>query len=115
MEKSWYQAIILSGLLMAGMGQTLAAPPKSAEPTKLPDQVEITDSKSSAVNGEQVSINQASASELAKMLNGVGLRKAEAIVSYRKQYGPFTAIEQLSEVPGIGEALLKRNLVNLKL
>ncbi|OON37524.1 hypothetical protein BTJ39_20215 [Izhakiella australiensis] len=115
MEKSWYYAIIFSGLLTAGVGHALAETPKSAEPARSPARVEKTVDKGGAVNGEKVSINQASASELAKVLNGVGLRKAEAIVSYRKQYGPFTAIEQLSEVPGIGEALLKRNLANLKL
>jgi competence protein ComEA len=48
-------------------------------------------------------------------MNGIGLKKAQAIVSYREQYGPFTAIEQLKEVPGIGSALIERNSARLKL
>ncbi|BAN99638.1 competence protein ComEA helix-hairpin-helix repeat-containing protein [Plautia stali symbiont] len=64
---------------------------------------------------EQVSINQATAEQLAAAMNGIGLKKAQAIVSYRKQYGPFSAIEQLKEVPGIGSALVERNSARLKL
>lgn len=63
----------------------------------------------------QVSINQASAEELAAAMNGIGLKKAQSIVSYREQYGPFTAIEQFKEVPGIGSALVERNSARLKL
>lgn len=65
--------------------------------------------------GVQVSINSASAEELAAVMNGVGLKKAESIVSYRDQYGPFTQVEQLKEVPGIGSALVERNVTRLKL
>ncbi|KAB8310067.1 ComEA family DNA-binding protein [Erwinia endophytica] len=63
----------------------------------------------------QVSINQATAEELAAALNGVGLKKAQAIVSYRDEYGAFTQLEQLKEVPGMGNALVERNLSRLKL
>lgn len=63
----------------------------------------------------KVSINQADAKELAQMLNGVGLKKAEAIVRYREQNGPFTEIEQLQEVPGIGPSLVERNRERLKM
>lgn len=64
---------------------------------------------------EQVSINQATAEQLSAAMNGVGLKKAQAIVNYREQYGPFSAIQQLSEVPGIGNALIERNAARLKL
>jgi len=64
---------------------------------------------------EQVSINEATAEQLSAVLNGVGLKKAQAIVSYREQYGPFSAIQQLSEVPGIGNALIERNASRMKL
>ena len=62
-----------------------------------------------------VSINSATAQELASVMNGIGIKKAEAIVSYRQQFGPFTELEQLKEVPGIGSALVERNLSRLKL
>lgn len=63
----------------------------------------------------KVNINTASAEELAQAMNGVGLKKAQAIVSYREEYGPFKAIEDLTQVPGIGNSLLERNAGNLTL
>ena len=33
-------------------------------------------------------------------MNGVGLKKAQAIVSYREEYGPFKTVEDLKQVPG---------------
>ncbi|NYA43773.1 ComEA family DNA-binding protein [Serratia fonticola] len=63
----------------------------------------------------KVSINQADAEALATVLNGVGLKKAEAIVRYREQNGPFSEIDQLQEVPGIGPSLVERNRDRLKM
>ena len=60
-------------------------------------------------------INNASAEELAKGLNGVGLKKAQAIVSYREEYGPFKTVDDLKLVPGMGNSLVERNLSHLKL
>jgi competence protein ComEA len=56
-----------------------------------------------------VNINSASASELAERLEGIGPSKAEAIVRYREQYGPFESPEELSEVSGIGDSTVERN------
>ncbi|WP_340607992.1 ComEA family DNA-binding protein [Xenorhabdus bharatensis] len=58
---------------------------------------------------EKVNINTASAEQLAKELSGVGAKKAQAIIEYREKYGPFTAIEQLQEVQGIGPAFIEKN------
>lgn len=68
-----------------------------------------------AVPEAAISINSASAQELVQGLNGIGLKKAEAIVDYRERYGAFTSLEQLQEVPGIGSALVARNLSRMKL
>ncbi|MEZ3499746.1 ComEA family DNA-binding protein [Pantoea sp. KPR_PJ] len=75
----------------------------------------VTQATPSSSQEEPVSINEATAEQLSAVMNGVGLKKAQAIVSYREQYGPFTAIEQLKEVPGIGNALVERNAGRLKL
>ncbi|MBD1227903.1 ComEA family DNA-binding protein [Xenorhabdus griffiniae] len=58
---------------------------------------------------EGVNINAANAEELAKELNGIGAKKAQAIIEYREKYGPFTAIEQLQEVQGIGPIFIEKN------
>ncbi len=53
----------------------------------------------------KLSLNQASASDL-EALTGVGPVLAARIVSHRAANGPFTEIEDLLDVPGIGEAKL---------
>lgn len=57
----------------------------------------------------QVDINSADAKTLAEALNGVGLVKAEAIVAYRANYGPFRRIEDLGKVKGIGSKTIEAN------
>ena len=53
----------------------------------------------------KIHLNQATAAEL-DALPGVGPVIAERIVSYRDANGPFQAVEDLLDVPGIGEAKL---------
>ncbi len=62
-----------------------------------------------AVTAAVVNINVADAETLATALTGVGPARAEDIVRYRDQYGPFTTVEQLAEVKGIGDATIERN------
>ncbi len=57
----------------------------------------------------QVDVNSADARALAEALDGVGLAKAEAIVAWRKQHGPFATLEDLAKVEGIGPHILERN------
>ncbi len=56
---------------------------------------------------EVVNINKATAATFAAYLKGVGANKAEAIVKYRKKNGKFKKIENLNDVPGIGESTYK--------
>jgi competence protein ComEA len=58
----------------------------------------------------KVDINRASASELAAALNGVGESKAQAIVDYRTEHGPFKSAEQLAQVRGIGLKTVEKNM-----
>ena len=68
-----------------------------------------------AVEIAAVDINSADAQQLAATLNGVGLSRAEAIVRYREQFGPFETVEELSEVQGIGDATVERNRARIRL
>ena len=58
---------------------------------------------------ERVNINTADAATLASVLNGVGLRKAEAIVRHRETNGRFDKPADLANVKGIGSAILAKN------
>ncbi len=61
-----------------------------------------------------VSLNGATAADL-EALPGVGPVTAARIVAHRQQHGPFAAIEDLLDVPGIGEGKLAtlRDLVTV--
>ncbi|EKO3626188.1 ComEA family DNA-binding protein [Vibrio metschnikovii] len=56
-----------------------------------------------------VNVNTASAEELATLLQGIGLQKAQAIVEYREINGQFLTKEDLTKVKGIGPAIVARN------
>ena len=53
-------------------------------------------------NTSLISINNATIEELSK-LSGIGDAKAKQIIEYRTQNGPFKTIEDIKQVPGIGE------------
>lgn len=65
--------------------------------------------KDAVASVKVVNINTADASALADGLVGVGQSKAEAIIAYRKEHGPFKSPEQLAEVKGIGDKLMQKN------
>lgn len=94
---------------------TAAGVEKSASKDNKADKSSAAAVGKGGVEEEKVSLNQASAEELSKVLNGVGLKKGQTIVEYREEMGAFTKIDQLQEVPGIGQALFQRNQSRLKL
>lgn len=58
---------------------------------------------------DTVDINTADAATLAAVLDGVGASKAEAIIAYREEHGPFESVDELAEVKGIGLKTLEKN------
>jgi competence protein ComEA len=54
-----------------------------------------------------VNINTATKEELTS-LKGVGEKRAEDIIDYRKKHGDFKSVDDLQKVPGIGSSLLKQ-------
>ncbi len=85
--KHLFAATLLSASLLAG----------AAEPT---------DAK--------ININTASAAELSQ-LNGIGKAKAEAIVQFREQQGGFKSVDELTQIKGIGTAIVDKNRPRLTL
>ena len=90
--------ILLLGLSQAGMAQELTGTPADQP----------------VVVAEQVNINNADAVTIARVLVGVGLSRAEEIVSYREIYGEFTSMEDLLLVKGIGEATVRNNMARIR-
>jgi competence protein ComEA len=84
------------------------AAPVGADGTPLPSGSGATG------DGTLINVNTASATDLEE-LPGVGEVIAAAIVDYRTQNGPFTSVDQLEDVSGIGPATLEniRDLVTV--
>jgi competence protein ComEA len=68
-----------------------------------------------ALPAAAVDINSADAGILAEELTGVGEVRAEAIIKYREDHGPFESVGELTEVRGIGSATLEKNRDSLAL
>lgn len=58
-------------------------------------------------NGGKISLNSATAEQL-DQLDGIGPSKAAAIIRYREEHGPFRSVDELANVPGIGEKTLEK-------
>jgi len=58
-------------------------------------------------NDGLININTASAAEL-ESLPGIGSSKASQIVSYREANGDFTSLEDIKNVPGIGDGIFNQ-------
>lgn len=60
----------------------------------------------SLLPGEQININTADAFELQR-LPGIGEKRAQDIIAYREEHGPFETVEELDHVSGIGPGILE--------
>ncbi len=68
---------------------------------------------STALLAAKVNINTADAEALAEGIVGVGPEIADRIVQWREENGPFSRVDDLAEVKGIGEATIEKNRENL--
>jgi len=69
-------------------------PPQTPTPLTVPDSQPTT-------NDPQIVVNLATADELMQ-IPGIGPARAQAIIQYRENHGPFTSLSQLEDVHGIG-------------
>ncbi len=67
----------------------------------------VGESTASSPSGTPIDINTATLEQL-ETLPGIGPTIAQRIVDYRQANGPFTSIEQIKDVSGIGDALFDR-------
>lgn len=73
--------------------------------------VTVADDPSVSETGQaqafRLDLNEATVDEL-MLLPGIGEVKAQAIVDYRAQNGPFSSVEELTNVKGIGDGILEQ-------
>ena len=70
------------------------------------EEIPAGETRKEAAKDGKVNINTATVEEL-KTLKGVGEKKAEAIIEYRKKNGSFQTKEDLMKVRGIGKKLFE--------
>lgn len=97
---------LIASLSFAGLAQAATSAQPAAKPAA---EAPAPAAKAPVSQVESVNINTASIEELQKSLKGIGKVKAQAIVDYRTSNGPFTSVDQLLEVKGIGKGTLDKN------
>ena len=89
--------------------------PRLGEPTLVPDSAPVqgapipngrTISAEGRASQSLINLNTATAQEL-ELLPGIGPVMAGRIISYREANGPFTSIDDVESVPGIGPKTLE--------
>ena len=70
-----------------------------------PPGVSVHPDRRTAAEEQRVDLNRADSAEL-RQLPGIGPVLSEAIISWREEHGGFRTVEELQNVPGIGEKTL---------
>ncbi|MGK0550555.1 helix-hairpin-helix domain-containing protein [Enterococcus faecalis] len=71
------------------------------------NQATMTSSSDQSQSQQPINLNTATESEL-QTISGIGLKKAQEIIRYREENGPFKAVSDLQNVAGIGEKTVER-------
>ncbi|CRM56121.1 ComE operon protein 1 [Pseudomonas sp. 31 R 17] len=103
MQNTYVSSLVFAFLASLSAATTAAPSVKPEAPT--PISAQMVKAEQSA----KVNLNAADAETLRRDLFGIGAAKAKAIVAFRESNGPFTAVDELLEVKGIGKALLEKN------
>lgn len=82
-------------------GLTLVQTETTQRAVSLPEEPAVP----GVLEGEVLDLNIATRDDLTR-LPGIGEKKAEAIVAWREENGPFRVVEDLLSVRGIGESIL---------
>ncbi|MFC0323102.1 ComEA family DNA-binding protein [Gallibacterium melopsittaci] len=95
--------------ILLGSCLSILFSPLSLATTETTTQPETMQAQVPVNQSDKINLNTATAEQLQQGLVGIGAKKAQAIVEYREQHGPFVSLEQLTEVKGIGAATFEKN------
>ncbi|WP_338585407.1 helix-hairpin-helix domain-containing protein [Pseudomonas sp. MAG733B] len=109
MRTGYFYSLVFALLTSASIA-AIAAPAVKPEANASSVVMEVSAQAQSA----KIDLNAADASTLQRELAGIGAAKANAIVAYRETNGPFSSVDELLEVKGIGKAILDRNREKLE-
>ena len=104
--------VVLREVLVTLPQETVMPTVPSTEPPVRSEPVKQTEPKKSSDSSEKkvtfpVNINTASKKEL-DALPGIGEVLAQRIIDYRSANGPFSTVDELTKVKGIGEKTLEK-------
>jgi competence protein ComEA len=100
--RAYFSSLVFA--LLASTSLAVNAAPAKSE-TATPGAVQVA----SAGQSSRINLNAVDAATLQRELSGIGEAKAKAIVAYRESNGPYTSVDELLEVKGIGKAILDKN------
>ncbi|MGY2282299.1 ComEA family DNA-binding protein [Pseudomonas gingeri] len=103
MRTGFFPSLLLTVLLGATAAVNAAPTAQTGQQAAPASQAE------SAPKAGKVNLNTADAETIQRELSGIGEAKAQAIVAYREANGPFSSVDELLEVKGIGKAILDKN------
>ncbi|WP_237886263.1 ComEA family DNA-binding protein [Pseudomonas sp. PGPR40] len=109
MRTGYFYSLIFALLTSASIA-AVAAPTVAPGAAKAPLMLDVA----AKAQTTKVDLNGADAPTLQRELSGIGEAKAKAIVAYRESNGPFSSVDELLEVKGIGKAILDKNREKLE-
>ncbi|WP_417596636.1 ComEA family DNA-binding protein [Oceanospirillum sp.] len=104
-----FKKSLMTALLIAF--SFLGSPALKAEAKKTEQTASVA---TTTLQASVVNINQADLSKL-QDLKGIGPAKAQRILDFRSQHGPFKSIEALTQVKGINLRILEQNKGRIKI
>lgn len=89
-----------TGVFLACIAAAVVCLFATMPPLRQPGGIPQEDTPYFSAGKDRIDINTCPAAEL-RCLPGIGEKKAQAIIAYRTQNGPFSSVEELARVNGI--------------